>query len=454
MYYTKLFCFFLLLFFSVDCDNSTLKSIIIVHRHGDRTPIHLYPNDPYRNESYWPDGMGQLSIAGKVRMFKLGKYLRRRYFDLLTGNPREVNVKSAESDRCLQSAHLVAAGAYPPEGRWIWDSHISWQPFAVNTKPEKYDGMLSVDAECPTAAKEKKEVMKSVEFRKYSEMYKKLFQFLSEKTGDHLTNVFNTEYLHSTFWNQSQLSPFILATILRVYKDFELHDTSVAALLNALGVYNFHPPPFGATVLFELHSTTVNSSNVHVIKSFYLNVTESENPIPLQLPACNREDSCSFKMFAENIQELIPNNWRKECGFELKNQTIHRNGDRTPMHTYPNDSFNVHKFWFEGAGQLTERGKERMYRLGQFIQRRYKNFITDKPIEVFARSSAVDRCLQSAQLVLSGMYPPESKWIWNENLNWQPISVKSSELETDSVSKNLNVNYTLISIDLDAEPKY
>lgn len=38
-----------------------LITIQQVFRHGDRTPIQPYPNDPYRNASYWPVGWGQLT---------------------------------------------------------------------------------------------------------------------------------------------------------------------------------------------------------------------------------------------------------------------------------------------------------------------------------------------------------------------------------------------------------
>lgn len=47
-------------------DLDTLSSLFIVHRHGDRTIISTFPNDPYVNESYWPDGWGELT---EVRAF-------------------------------------------------------------------------------------------------------------------------------------------------------------------------------------------------------------------------------------------------------------------------------------------------------------------------------------------------------------------------------------------------
>jgi hypothetical protein len=51
-------------------------------------------------------------------MFKLGKYIRKRYENYLGDSPREVHIRSSAADRCLESAALVTASIYPPEGRY------------------------------------------------------------------------------------------------------------------------------------------------------------------------------------------------------------------------------------------------------------------------------------------------------------------------------------------------
>lgn len=33
----------------------------IIYRHGDRNPMESYPNDPYKDESFWKNGFGALT---------------------------------------------------------------------------------------------------------------------------------------------------------------------------------------------------------------------------------------------------------------------------------------------------------------------------------------------------------------------------------------------------------
>lgn len=86
-------------------------------------------------------------------------------------------------------------------------------------------------------------------------------------------------------------------------------------------------------------------------------------------------------------------------------------------------------------GQLTIPGKIRMYNLGLYLKERYKNFLTADVRELKVRSSGLDRCIESAELVVFAMYPPQGRWLWNENItSFQPIPISSTLPNTDPVS--------------------
>lgn len=106
------------------------------------------------------------------------------------------------------------------------------------------------------------------------------------------------------------------------------HDTFVAAVLNALGVFNDMAPPFGATLVFELHqlpaarrSAQAHSARVDlpspkpefVVRSFYLNATETEQLHPLAIPACNFALDCPLTVFLQGVQDLLVTDWSGEC---------------------------------------------------------------------------------------------------------------------------------------------
>ncbi|CAF3901339.1 unnamed protein product [Rotaria sp. Silwood2] len=68
----------------VECLQPRVKLVgtHIIYRHGDRSPIGLYPTSN-SSPSYWPNGLGQLTHRGQVQQIRLGQYLRERYSELL-----------------------------------------------------------------------------------------------------------------------------------------------------------------------------------------------------------------------------------------------------------------------------------------------------------------------------------------------------------------------------------
>ena len=89
---------------------------------------------------------------------------------------------------------------------------------------------------------------------------------------------------------------------------YSAHDTTVANILNTLGVFKnlgYHNPPYTATVLFELYES-------NLVKVFYKNSSE---PILLDLPNCGK--FCSLDKMFEIYQNVMPNDWEEECALSI-----------------------------------------------------------------------------------------------------------------------------------------
>ncbi|RWS06936.1 lysosomal acid phosphatase-like protein 3, partial [Dinothrombium tinctorium] len=280
-------------------DSEHLLCVAIVSRHGDRTPVKFYPNDPYRNESYWPDGLGELTQMGKKRMFNLGRYLRKRYSFFLTNESCEMYIQSSERSRCKESANEIARGIYLSQNSSLHSQNNF--DFPIKTIPLKQDILLTVKPNCPEAKIELEKVKQSTEFKNINEKYKNLFRFLSERYEANITDVFGVRVIFSNLlierstgyklpnWLNSSLmeqlktlagysfyftastkvlqklrAGMLIDEILTKFQSFNsngakklndkkklyiysTHDTKITALLSALGVFNNLPPYFGST---------------------------------------------------------------------------------------------------------------------------------------------------------------------------------------------------------------
>ncbi|XP_054164613.1 prostatic acid phosphatase-like [Oppia nitens] len=108
-------------------------------------------------------------------------------------------------------------------------------------------------------------------------------------------------------------------------------------------------------------------------------------------------------------------------------QIVHRHGERTALKdSFPTtDPFRDSKYWPEGYGALTNAGKYRMYKIGEYLRQWYDLYLGDdySPREVYARSSIEHRCIESVQCLLAGLYP-ETRGIWNWAQTGNPVLAK------------------------------
>ncbi|KAG9509422.1 Cytohesin-1 [Fragariocoptes setiger] len=125
----------------------------------DGAPLNMAPRDKYNNIEYWPDGFGNMTNAGRLRMFNLGKFLRSRYSTFLSDNFREVYSRSSDVDRCIESSQAVMAGMYPPTERLSWNPDLPWTPTPVHSVPPPEDYLLN-EGGCDVVKQIAKEIIK------------------------------------------------------------------------------------------------------------------------------------------------------------------------------------------------------------------------------------------------------------------------------------------------------
>ncbi|GJQ75346.1 hypothetical protein Trydic_g23525 [Trypoxylus dichotomus] len=113
---------------------------------------------------------------------------------------------------------------------------------------------------------------------------------------------------------------------------------------------------------------------------------------------------------------------------------ISRHGARTPVDTYPTDPYINDTFYPVGWGQLTNEGKQDLFRLGQELRNRYNSFLGDlySANIYYSQSTDVDRTLASVQVINAGIWEPKKDQKWS-NLNWQPIPVHYEPLNEDTL---------------------
>ncbi|XP_016050023.1 prostatic acid phosphatase isoform X2 [Erinaceus europaeus] len=338
-----------------------LKFVTLVFRHGDRSPIETFPNDPIK-ESSWPQGFGQLTQLGMEQHYELGQHIRKRYRSFLNESYKheQVYVRSTDIDRTLMSVMTNLAALFPPEGISIWNPDLPWQPIPVHTVPLSEDQLLYLPfRKCPRFQELHNETLTSEEFQKRLLPYKDFMKTLPKLSGFHGQELFGIwsriydplfcENVHKfplpswatsdTMIKLKELSELSLLALYGIHKQkeksrlqggvlvkeivhhmkgsmhssnrrklimYSAHDTTVSGLQMALDVYNGILPPYASCHLMELYL----DNGEYFVEMYYRNETKHE-PYPLTLPGCTH--SCPLEKFVDLVTPITPEDWSAEC---------------------------------------------------------------------------------------------------------------------------------------------
>lgn len=130
----------------------------------------------------------------------MGKWLAKRYSNLIhsTYSKDDIFIRSTDVDRSLMSALSNLAGLYPPNKNDTWNKNINWQPIPVHTVLETDDNVLAAKKNCPAYNYALKKLKKSKEFVALDEKYKKLYQYLTEKSGRKIDSLETVQFLYDS----------------------------------------------------------------------------------------------------------------------------------------------------------------------------------------------------------------------------------------------------------------
>uniref|UniRef100_A0A1A9WGA6 Acid phosphatase n=1 Tax=Glossina brevipalpis TaxID=37001 RepID=A0A1A9WGA6_9MUSC len=180
---------------------TTLQLVHVLFRHGPRTPVNTYPNDPYIRETFHPYGWGHLTNSGKRELFKMGQWLAKRYENFATPfyTPDLVHAQSSASPRTLMSMATVLAGMFPPKNTAMeWNIKLNWQPIPIQAETLDKDIWLRMTAECPRYEQALQEVLQRSEVQQELKRHENLFKELTEITGLNVTTAHDITSIYIT----------------------------------------------------------------------------------------------------------------------------------------------------------------------------------------------------------------------------------------------------------------
>ncbi|KAF5290069.1 hypothetical protein FQA39_LY14850 [Lamprigera yunnana] len=332
-------------------NDKDLKLLHIVYRHGLRTPVDTYPNDPYKNYTFFPIGWGQLTDEGKVNLHEHGLYLRKRYGTFLGKlyKPDLYHAETTDVTRAKVSAQCINEGLWPRCNQTI----------PIHSIPLDSDNLLLVRKPCPQYHIELERLMTTKEIRKKLEENSILFEGLAEHTGKVIKDFEDVQDIYTTlmaeeayglqlpswtkdFYPNQMTEATIFSYVLNSYNDklnrlkggvfikkliedwkltmngtlqpkaflYVGHDSTIVNILSALKLWTPQIPNFSCNIFVEFSYN--HSIDQYGVEIFFRNTVDAHaEPQQLKLPGCDY--FCAFDKFVEVTRAIVPMDWESEC---------------------------------------------------------------------------------------------------------------------------------------------
>lgn len=343
-----------------------LRFVSVVFRHGDRNVDNehseSYQNDPYKDRNNYPDGDGQLINAGKRRSYQLGQMLRIKYNNFLGNLYYQPNIYAHSSPiiRCKMSLQLVLAALYPPTDVQKWNPFLLWQPTNFISSAKLDDDLLFAIL-CPTYTRPYHDILQNnLAVKKKVAEFDDLKKEASIHAGENITTVYGLWLLFNTLaaqsavglrlpeWTQSifPCGELLDAAVLqfdifsygplnrrnggvllrRIMNDmtevkngtlkdrkinlFSGHDINVAAMLQALNIFDYRIPQYTSSVIIELHE---KNDEFFVKVVHYLGIPSIM--LEKSIPGC--ETLCPFEKFVQLTSASTATTEELKCPEEM-----------------------------------------------------------------------------------------------------------------------------------------
>lgn len=257
------------------------------------------------------------------------------------------------------SAQVNLAGLYPPKGSQVWNEALPWQPIPVHTVPNDEDQIIYMDRPCPKYKRLYNETYKSEFFKKIDEDYADFYKEVSALTGWEIDDVhyfaqlqsalyvytnYNSSYLPSwaSTLDQEKLNylaglnyarytytddlkrlgdgPFFDDLFTKFSKAldttpapkflvYSAHESTVASVLNGMGVFDNRAPEFASCVIFEVKKNTDGDNYVNLF--YKKNSTDALDA--LKLDGCDLD--CKYETFKKILSPITLDlkSWDQEC---------------------------------------------------------------------------------------------------------------------------------------------